>query len=1226
MTDSQDMARVVPDSATQVDELCPSTTAAALHCKSAMNESTDNAVYLKSEQLKPETVNKNNTNNSSIGNGSPKNKSAENSKGSDAQACVNSNGPKRKRGRPPKIKNNTVDSSMSMSSESQPASVNQRKRRSTKNTSKFIFSDSDDDDDMLEKKSKCKKLKMEDNVSNDGAVEDENKQSLTKTAKENQSEEGDKNHTVDQSNGIGKEVPKKKRAGSGYTALAINHIFQTLAGSTQADSSGSSQVVIEGKIGRPKINNDSLLDENGESICMVCNETIVNTNWLKHKRKVHYNLTWRQGETPMDILNTQVIQKVLTQLRKEQGYLKCNKCGSQPGGVKAFMTHLEKCHGIVSETGLVICAVCKVEMPKDDWSKHKYKEHNNLTWREGETPLNLQDQNLVTRILGQLCKLKKPLHCETCKQQKKSVLGYLSHKSICQLNGLEAESIKAECKLCGKKMMPVSLSWHMKTHTNETTREEPQKSDYFKVETPTNKRRAATDAARYIRSIKGESIISSKYYVSECDFQDQFVISKLKKIAAASPELDCIFNDCSFKTDSVNTMGDHLNNCSKKPEQYIVCKLCLFWAEDETSVKDHLKMVHNRSADVKDAEFGERLEESGSEADELMEEIDVQKKKLNRKAKGALTQGTNSKVKPMFLMHPIREDRKLLVYAQAYPWMLSFCKKYYTNSSLFDCFRNRESWQVLDCDILIKYLPRIHESCDITVKTLKAAESTNIKADASFTKLGLFEHRNFYDGEATLYCGGPVSNLAWLPTPFNEESHDQILAVSVFNDGNADYSVDRIYNEPHIIQFWKIENLDFNEKSKIASTFLFGLAVNAGPIWHMEWCPSGCLDTSEGSTGRRLGLLAVATADYFVDIYCVDDLKNESDRGLVYSQKPVAKLQLEDEKAPNGLPYYATKISWTKANGHRYIAVGYSNGMIALYDLNSTSSLLRRQDQDDVTVILSSQTFHGHVSCIIGLTLSHYDNGNRFCFSTSLDKVCIYWDLSNNTKVSCSRKFGIADGQWLTQWPACLIAEDESTFNDKYLAQTLVKPIRGIMSGEYWTRYTFSQSGIKSVSFSDWLNLILHGGNAGDVMGLFAHRLFFNIDSKHFKKCYVKCLFSTSKLVKKDNSSSDSSDVATYGQAAAHYGLAFLDYNSGKLTEIPNSNTNDVKRVKVSQYNIHDYPLQAVTKVALNPNLQYNKMYATGHQAGFVRIRSMTFVKNNLMSNTFTEFNLSESL
>lgn len=73
------------------------------------------------------------------------------------------------------------------------------------------------------------------------------------------------------------------------------------------------------------------------------------------------------------------------------------------------------------------------------------------------------------------------------------MLGYLSHKSICQLKGFETESIKAECNLCGKKMMPVSLSSHMKIHANQTTREEAQKSNYFDVETPTKKRKAATE-------------------------------------------------------------------------------------------------------------------------------------------------------------------------------------------------------------------------------------------------------------------------------------------------------------------------------------------------------------------------------------------------------------------------------------------------------------------------------------------------------------------------------------------------------------------------------------------------------------------------------------------------------------------------------------------------------------------------------------------------------------
>lgn len=220
-----------------------------------MNESIDNAVDLESEQRKPKTVKKNNTKTSSIGKCIQKDNLAKNSNGFDGQksaelnASVNTDGllgQKRKRGRPPKVKNNTVI---------------QKKRPTTKNTSKYNFDDSEsdgnesftendqekptipavkktgkskkklkyissdsDDDDAIESKSKCKKLKVEDG-STEGAVEDVNKQS----------ENGNSNHTEDRINGKDKRAQRKKRTGSGYTAFAINHIFKTL-GSTNADS------------------------------------------------------------------------------------------------------------------------------------------------------------------------------------------------------------------------------------------------------------------------------------------------------------------------------------------------------------------------------------------------------------------------------------------------------------------------------------------------------------------------------------------------------------------------------------------------------------------------------------------------------------------------------------------------------------------------------------------------------------------------------------------------------------------------------------------------------------------------------------------------------------------------------------------------------------------------------------------------------------------------------
>lgn len=58
-------------------------------------------------------------------------------------------------------------------------------------------------------------------------------------------------------------------------------------------------------------------------------------------------------------------------------------------------------------------------------------------------------------------------------------------------------------------------------------------------------------------------------------------------------------------------------------------------------------------------------------------------------------------------------------------------------------------------------------------------------------------------------------------------------------------------------------------------TLIFGLALNYGPIWHMEWCPSGCYDEKIFHNDRiqRMGLLAVAGSSSTVNIYSIPFIK-----------------------------------------------------------------------------------------------------------------------------------------------------------------------------------------------------------------------------------------------------------------------------------------------------------------------------------------------------------------
>ncbi|KAL1487561.1 hypothetical protein ABEB36_015761 [Hypothenemus hampei] len=788
-------------------------------------------------------------------------------------------------------------------------------------------------------------------------------------------------------------------------------------------------------------------------------------------------------------------------------------------------------HTIINQMERVICGVCKKEMDQSKWKYHKYKSHNNLAWREGDQPLNLKDDGVVRQILNQLYKSRKPFHCEICKQQKKSVLGYLSHKSICQRLEIEVKNVKVSCTICHRKVLPVSMNSHMKIH------DKPDKTDEIKLicfETNNTEldikrpRRAATQALQMIHILGGESNIRS------------------------------IFRDCLFNF--------------------------------RQAIKYQLDMCNE-------------------DEDKLFEFHEANRKRLRQKTKELLINKKTINNKPLFLIHPLKELK--LIYMQAYDWMMSFCLEYYAQTMLFPNFRNVQPWLIVNFNVLNNYLPSVQESCDIrivlktTAKSKKSEEEEEEEEEKKkYFKLGLFEVHNTYSDQSTIFCGGPITSLAWLPTAYDRTDQTQILALATLNVPDQQYLVGKTYKTSALIQFYNCGLLNDFE-SACYPFLLFGLALNVGPIWHLEWCPSGCFSES------RLGLLAIAASDSFVYIYCIDNYNNNNDRGLIYFGQPVVKLELESGEEKS---YFATRISWSKAKGHRYLAVGYSNGVIALFDLELISSNLLHKTSCNTHVFLPLKTFQAHLSSITGLNLGHYDQGNRWLYSSSLDRSFAYWDLFTMTKVTSSRKYGIAEALWPIQWPTCITVEEETTFNDKISARTNIKSIRDILSPDSnWLCMTSSPSGIKTISFSDWLNLALYGGNSGELTGIFAHELF-NVSKKQFKNSYTRCIFSVARLVNKKKSN----QMDNYQDASENFALLFEDFPSDNISTIPNSKTNNLKTVKIDKYTISDYPMRAVNKIALNQNRQSHSYYAVGYQMGFVRIGNLKFIKGNFNQTIFS--------
>lgn len=66
-----------------------------------------------------------------------------------------------------------------------------------------------------------------------------------------------------------------------------------------------------------------------------------------------------------------------------------------------------------------------------------------------------------------------------------------------------------------------------------------------------------------------------------------------------------------------------------------------------------------------------------------------------------------------------------------------------------------------------------------------------------------------------------------------------------------------------------------------------------------------------------------------------------------------------------------------QASGHRYVAVGYTDGMVAIFDLETTSDLLKLTKNNGVDVLFPYKIIKAHMHYISGeYIFKKYSNNN----------------------------------------------------------------------------------------------------------------------------------------------------------------------------------------------------------------------------------------------------------
>ncbi|XP_008194372.2 uncharacterized protein LOC103313276 [Tribolium castaneum] len=857
-------------------------------------------------------------------------------------------------------------------------------------------------------------------------------------------------------------------------------------------------------------------------------------------------------------------------------------------------------------TGNVTCAICNSTFDKNIWTHHKQRYHNNLAWRVGDPPLDLNDQSFVMHTLNSLYKKKKPLYCDKCGEVKKSVVGFLSHRSQCLKSGEQLESVKISCDLCGRRMLPVSLTTHMKMiHQNPDKEEVPEKTTNNAAKPLPSKRSAAKKAMRIIENVTKVDN-KDQYFSANLDLgSQQFAKDLMQKELDETQFIECKFK-CNCITTSMEDALSHLNECPEKFSEGFVCKQCLLISSKLEDIIYHIEFAHEINVTV----------------DGDPSYVDKESNKM-----------------PSFLQSTVRKTEKCL-FPYAFDWTLKFCEENFSDL-LFENLK--PNWPLLRPETAAQYLPKLEESCDVARIHVTCFTNT-LKDSYTYEKYKLFESQIHDDHKITLFCGGPISAMSWLPTPYTCLETSQVLAVSVLNSPDEKYETYQSYEVRSAIQFWNFGQLRNTEASLQKPELVFSLAHDYGPVWHMEWCPSGCYNLE----GGRMGLLAVTGSNSVVYIYSIPFFNQEL--GLFYKPRPVIKLLLQrpGNSLLGGLKYYPCKISWSKSSGHNFIAVGYTNGFVALFNLKTNSVILKYCDDDNVPCILPQKCFQAHSHAITALALYHLNGGCRWLLSASVDRAVNLWDLDDHSYPICTvKKNIITDGFWFNNWLCHVTAPDEGSTTAH--VTTMLKQSRDYMFDPNVT-LTCSPSTISAISGSDWLNGAVHANAVGEIVGIFPHQMLYTPDQKALKS--KRMLFGYTTLIEKnttgeervandkirkktlqnlstkkltagiklsniksdfDHSSLFMNEPVLYEEAEQKYALLFCDNKMESYDDFPKNVTKQLTALS-KDYGItppNQYPLNTINKIVFNPNRQASLYYATGYQAGFVRLSWLQFLKSD---------------
>ncbi|XP_061182837.1 general transcription factor 3C polypeptide 2-like [Saccostrea echinata] len=486
------------------------------------------------------------------------------------------------------------------------------------------------------------------------------------------------------------------------------------------------------------------------------------------------------------------------------------------------------------------------------------------------------------------------------------------------------------------------------------------------------------------------------------------------------------------------------------------------------------------------------------------------------------------------------------------------------------------------------------------------------------TKLNRFE-AEFRTGTYNLFAGGPVWGLAWCPVPHNVKC-DQYLAVSCHREMVECHETKSLYFGKGAIQLWNIGELNSLHPKKSMSSSVpyleFCISHSFGVIYQLCWCPSNAWESSDNEASvqlPRLGLLAGAFSDGNVHIYSLPqpaslNLENLGNELAVFKPEPVFTLipypLFKQEKAAPCLC-----IDWQQ-KFCQFLAAGYGDGSIRVWDLKSQSSLLRVVTTPTIKLLPFYSTV-AHNDCVMSLKWSPHVT-DKFA-TASRDRTFVIWDLNNRHFPIYKTLAQMALSVYWLPFNFCVLQGMDDCYSN---LETYVRS----ESYDHIVKDNGTQSDpvvvlsdcIWGLTCSNWLMVILATNNSGNVVGSVMphlrrkevqrfHRrpvtLFeTEVQEKDFDEEHIS---GQKELLKKGNKRN--ADPTVFKSYESGKNKIYLEYKECD----PFQPKKKVPKITVTADDVRGLAFRAVYRIEMNPNIQSCVWVASGGQAGIVRIHNV---------------------